>query len=482
MTIKEIETLSGLSRANIRYYESEGLLEPKRSGNGYRDYSDADLTALLRIRLLRSLDFSLEDIRALQRGESELSDALERQLAALEQKEAAVRRSREVCKEMRDDGADYATLDAEKYLDALSNRVGTEAAASAVPREDVLPKVTAPWRRFFARSLDTALYSLLWSLVLLLCGVPLTNRGAGAGFADAVMILLLTLVLEPLFLSLLGTTPGKWLLGLSVTDLDGGRLTYGAALERTACVLWYGRGFEIPIFYLIRLYKSKRACDDGETLQWETESVLVLRDEHSWRAFALLGAFALCIVLDLGVYLAAELPKHRGDLTVEEFCENFNHYADYFDRDPGGKLLPDGSWAASDSNTVLEFSDDGLEPAVPPAFHFTEENSVLTGVSFDAACCGFHQVPGRDEAALAALAFTRAQKGAGLSPKETKAVLAQIEESALTGFTASAYGVEIVWAAESTGYGPSLVGGFLWPEDKGVETHYEMHFSMEKSS
>ena len=67
MTIKEIETLSGLSRANIRYYESEGLLEPKRSGNGYRDYSDADLTALLRIRLLRSLDFSLEDIRALRK-------------------------------------------------------------------------------------------------------------------------------------------------------------------------------------------------------------------------------------------------------------------------------------------------------------------------------------------------------------------------------------------------------------------------------
>ena len=36
MTIKEIETLSGLPRANIRYYESEGLIAPKRSENGYR--------------------------------------------------------------------------------------------------------------------------------------------------------------------------------------------------------------------------------------------------------------------------------------------------------------------------------------------------------------------------------------------------------------------------------------------------------------
>ena len=37
MTIKEIEALSGLNRANIRYYESEGLLAPERSSNGYRD-------------------------------------------------------------------------------------------------------------------------------------------------------------------------------------------------------------------------------------------------------------------------------------------------------------------------------------------------------------------------------------------------------------------------------------------------------------
>lgn len=47
MTIKEIETLSGLPRANIRYYESEGLIAPKRAENGYREYSQADAEVLL---------------------------------------------------------------------------------------------------------------------------------------------------------------------------------------------------------------------------------------------------------------------------------------------------------------------------------------------------------------------------------------------------------------------------------------------------
>ena len=49
MTIKEIETRSGMTRANIRFYEAEGLLSPERCENGYRDYSEEDLKVLKRI-------------------------------------------------------------------------------------------------------------------------------------------------------------------------------------------------------------------------------------------------------------------------------------------------------------------------------------------------------------------------------------------------------------------------------------------------
>ncbi len=59
MHIKDIETRTGLSRANIRYYEQEGLVHPVRARNGYRDYSQEDLDTLLRVRLLRRLDVPL---------------------------------------------------------------------------------------------------------------------------------------------------------------------------------------------------------------------------------------------------------------------------------------------------------------------------------------------------------------------------------------------------------------------------------------
>ena len=42
MTTREPKKRPGMTRANIRFYEQEGLLTPARTSNGYRDYSEAD--------------------------------------------------------------------------------------------------------------------------------------------------------------------------------------------------------------------------------------------------------------------------------------------------------------------------------------------------------------------------------------------------------------------------------------------------------
>ena len=49
MTIKEVEKKLNITRANIRFYEKEGLLQPKRCDNEYRDYSEDDLKRLEKI-------------------------------------------------------------------------------------------------------------------------------------------------------------------------------------------------------------------------------------------------------------------------------------------------------------------------------------------------------------------------------------------------------------------------------------------------
>ena len=51
--IQELERRTGLERASIRFYEKEGLLNPQRLENGYREYSVEDSELLKKIKLLR---------------------------------------------------------------------------------------------------------------------------------------------------------------------------------------------------------------------------------------------------------------------------------------------------------------------------------------------------------------------------------------------------------------------------------------------
>jgi DNA-binding transcriptional MerR regulator len=64
--IGEAARRSGVSAANIRYYEREGLLPTQvREANDYRLYSEADLHRLRFVRLCRAMDMSLDEVRTL---------------------------------------------------------------------------------------------------------------------------------------------------------------------------------------------------------------------------------------------------------------------------------------------------------------------------------------------------------------------------------------------------------------------------------
>lgn len=114
MNIKEIEERSGLTRANIRYYEQEGLLAPARRENKYRDYSEEDLETLL-----RNLGFSLDEIRRLQSGELELAAAMRERSVALEAEGQRLLAAKSVCDAILREVTSYSALQPEAYLQQL---------------------------------------------------------------------------------------------------------------------------------------------------------------------------------------------------------------------------------------------------------------------------------------------------------------------------------------------------------------------------
>lgn len=64
--IGQAAAASGVGAANIRYYETQGLIAPQARGdNSYRLYSDADIHALRFIRSCRAMDMSLDEVRTL---------------------------------------------------------------------------------------------------------------------------------------------------------------------------------------------------------------------------------------------------------------------------------------------------------------------------------------------------------------------------------------------------------------------------------
>lgn len=375
MTIKEIETLSGLPRANIRYYEAEGLITPRRAENGYRDYSQADADTLLRIKLLRALGLTIEQLKTLACGEAALDAVLAERLQAMQQEQHALGRAEQVAEQLRQAKVDYQTLDAERYLAELEN--GMPAAL----QQDVQPKQHMLWQRFFARYLDVTLYHAFWVTLLPLLGYNLFRNRNGGAMLVQVLSLLTMFFLEPLLLHIFAATPGKWLFGLRVTDGDSGKLTYEAALNRTAFVFWYGIRLDLPVLRLVRLYKCAEDEQAGKALPWEADSEQTVCDRHGWRFAA---AALLAIAVMAGAVLGVLLPigtVHRGDLTVAQFAENYNAIQRQLGSE-GIELDASGCWKAesvfetSGGTTTYMFRDRY------PQFEYETENGILTAVIY----------------------------------------------------------------------------------------------------
>ena len=61
--IGEISKLYGIGTDSLRYYEELGILHPRRDSNGYRMYSISDIRTLNILRELRSIGFSMQEIK-----------------------------------------------------------------------------------------------------------------------------------------------------------------------------------------------------------------------------------------------------------------------------------------------------------------------------------------------------------------------------------------------------------------------------------
>ena len=145
MKINEVEALVGITKKNIRFYEAEGLLTPRRnSENGYRDYGEAEVDALRRIKLLRKLGFPLEEIRQMQTGSRTVGDGMRRHLVTLEREQENLRSAAQLCAGLTDCAEKLDALDAQSLLEKMEEMEQSGTTFQNKQSQDIRVRYVAP--------------------------------------------------------------------------------------------------------------------------------------------------------------------------------------------------------------------------------------------------------------------------------------------------------------------------------------------------
>lgn len=156
-----------------------------------------------------------------------------------------------------------------------------------------------PWIRFWARSVDGILIAILVSTPLEF----LLPAGMNSRVADRIVGVIAMMVWVPIdavLLSFFGTTPGKALLRVKVSNKDGSNLSFPQALSRSLGVWLRGQAIGIfPLATVVANVMCYRTLRDTGVTSWDRKGRFLVkhRTVGLFRAFAVILIFVIFIAL-----------------------------------------------------------------------------------------------------------------------------------------------------------------------------------------
>ncbi len=144
-----------------------------------------------------------------------------------------------------------------------------------------------PWVRYFARMIDITVGQ---TFIFMTSGNPDLLHNLPTMPKHVMYFLFGWVLMETCLMSTWGTTPGKWLLKIQVTDAQGGKLEMTQAFRRSLQVWIRGMGMGIPILSLVTLMMSHgRLVQDGSTRWDQLGNCKVVHGRFTFRRLALAG-------------------------------------------------------------------------------------------------------------------------------------------------------------------------------------------------
>ncbi len=125
MTVGEVAKKMGVTVRTLQYYDKEGLLSPSaESEGGRRLYTDKDLVTLHQIISLKSLGFSLDDIKGRLislETPADIANALTEQADDIRQKIEQLKVSLSAIEQLKAEVLQMQTVNFKKYADIIVN-------------------------------------------------------------------------------------------------------------------------------------------------------------------------------------------------------------------------------------------------------------------------------------------------------------------------------------------------------------------------
>lgn len=191
-----------------------------------------------------------------------------------------------------------------------------------------------PWRRFFARYIDFYIYVAIISCLSLIFMTFLEFIKMPESQSNLLLIIFIIIsyiLIEPFFIALLGTTPGKWILGITVLDKNGHKLSISDAMRRTGLVWMKGLAFGLPIISLITM---KKAYDSlmiqGQTSWDKAYNVNITFSKISWFKKVILTLVLVSILYLSFMGVAVEVEEKQINHLASDHSQKITKfYSDY---------------------------------------------------------------------------------------------------------------------------------------------------------
>ncbi|MDK8239026.1 MerR family transcriptional regulator [Gemella morbillorum] len=146
--IKKVSELSGVSVRTLHHYDKIGLLSPQKKENGYRYYSEEDISFLQMILFYKYLGFPLKKIKELLKKEdSEVLYHLRKQLDLMQKEKQKLltllktlektieSQERRITMSAKEKFSGFRYQDNEKYKQAAIDMYGKEVIEEAIEKQ-----------------------------------------------------------------------------------------------------------------------------------------------------------------------------------------------------------------------------------------------------------------------------------------------------------------------------------------------------------